>query len=70
MQYRSNYDLYSIWTAQQLNHIIGISTRDSNDVSDVMRVREELRRMGFTEKLPYKTEAARAAGEKTNKFFC
>src|SRR2546425_12674646 len=37
------------------HRVICVYTYDSEDEDDVMRVREELRRLGFTDKIPYKT---------------
>lgn len=35
---------------------------DSDDVADVMRIREELPSLGFVNKIPYKTDEATHAG--------
>jgi len=35
--------------------VICVYTYDSTDTSDVMRVREELRKLGIVQKIPYKT---------------
>ena len=43
-------------------HVICVYTRDSKDEADVMRVREELRRLGFIATIPYKTDEATLAG--------
>ncbi|ODM97744.1 hypothetical protein Ocin01_08936 [Orchesella cincta] len=45
------------------NAVICVYTYDHNDENDVMRVRGALRRMGFTKKLPYKTDIATLEGE-------
>lgn len=45
------------------NHVICVYTKDHRNKQDVMRVREELRRLGFTQKLPYKTDCATRKGE-------
>lgn len=43
-------------------HVICIYTYNHEDKVDVMRTREHLRTMVFTEKLGYKTDAATCAG--------
>ena len=43
--------------------VICVYTRDYSDVSDVKRVREQLRKLGFTAKIPYKTDYATARGK-------
>jgi hypothetical protein len=43
--------------------VICVYTYDSEDRSDVMRIREELRRLGVPEKIPYKTDADTLAGK-------
>jgi len=43
--------------------VICVYTYDHEDESDVMRVREELRRLGFVSKMPYKTDEATHAGQ-------
>jgi Bles03-like protein len=47
----------------QVNKIICVYTYDSDDVEDVMRVRQELRDMGVVEKIGYKTDAMTMAGK-------
>jgi len=39
------------------NHVICVYTKNYLDVDDVKRVREGLRRVGFTKKLKYKPDA-------------
>lgn len=48
--------------ADPRQHVICVYTYDSNDYEDVMRVREELRKIGITQPLGYKTDADTAAG--------
>jgi hypothetical protein len=43
-------------------HVICVHTQDADDREDVLRVREELRRLGFTAKISYKTDAATLEG--------
>lgn len=57
--------------------LICVYTYDWTDEADVMRVREELRNLGFTWRLPYKTDEDtynniyRATGHKhISKYFC
>ena len=59
------------------SHVICIYTHDSDDVADVMRVREELRSLGFVNKIPYKTDEATHAGryvvrgnKRVSKYYC
>lgn len=52
---------YAMFTANAA-HVICIYTYDHTNEIDVLRVREELRTMGFTEELGYKTNAATNAG--------
>jgi hypothetical protein len=42
--------------------VICVYTYDAADLDDVRRVRDELRRLGVTWKIPYKTDAATDAG--------
>ena len=42
--------------------VICVYTPDSFDVQDVMRVRSRLRALGFTRKIPYKTDIATHQG--------
>lgn len=42
--------------------VICVYTYDADDEEDVTRVREELRRLGYTRKIPYKTDDATLAG--------
>ena len=37
-------------------HVVCVYTYDWTDESDVRRIREELRKLGFTNKLPYKSD--------------
>jgi len=39
-----------------------VYTYNFEDEEDVMRVREELRRLGFTSKIPYKTDEETRSG--------
>ena len=43
-------------------HVICVYTDDANDRDDVLRVREELRLLGFTAKLPYKADRVTLEG--------
>jgi hypothetical protein len=43
--------------------VVCVYTYDSDDVGDVMRVRDELRRLGVTEKIGYKTDEMTMAGK-------
>lgn len=43
-------------------HVICVYTYDADDVEDVRRVRDELRGLGFTQKIAYKSDAATHAG--------
>jgi histidyl-tRNA synthetase len=40
------------------NTVICVYTYDHDDRKDVMRIRDELRKMGFTSKIPYKADKA------------
>lgn len=44
------------------NKVICVYTYDWKDEEDVMRVREELRELGFSQKIPYKTDKATLEG--------
>jgi hypothetical protein len=46
--------------------VICVYTYDSEDEDDVMRVRGELRRLGFVNKIPYKTDDATLSGKYRN----
>lgn len=57
--------------------VICVYTYDHEDEKDVMRVREELRRLGFDNKIPYKTDEATRAGKyqvkgdsRISKYYC
>jgi len=43
-------------------YVICIYTYDSDDIDDVRRVREKLRDLGITHKIPYKTDNATMEG--------
>lgn len=43
-------------------HVICVYTENANDEADVMRVREQLRNLGFTGKIAYKTDLATHQG--------
>jgi hypothetical protein len=43
-------------------HVICVYTPDANDREDVMRVRAELRALGFAARIPYKTDQATMEG--------
>jgi len=49
----------------QRSKVICVYTYDWKDEADVKRVREELRRLGITRKIPYKTDADTMAGRYT-----
>lgn len=42
--------------------VMCVYTYDHEDEEDVMRVRNELRKLGFTKKIPYKTDEATVQG--------
>jgi len=44
-------------------HVICVYTYDSEDVEDVMRIRQRLRELGITNKIPYKTDRATMNGK-------
>jgi len=57
--------------------VVCIYTCDHEDEEDVMRVREELRRLGFKDKIPYKTDEATISGKyqvrgdrRISKYYC
>lgn len=57
--------------------VICVYTYDHEDEKDVMRVRGELRRLGFDNKIPYKTDEATLSGKyqvrgdsRISKYFC
>ena len=63
--------------ADSENHVICVYTYDSDDVDDVMRIRDELRKLGFVNKIPYKTDEATVAGRyrvrghrRVSKYYC
>ena len=43
--------------------VICVYTYDADDDADVTRVREELRQLGFTQRIPYKTDDATRQGQ-------
>ncbi len=49
-------------SANQRVKLICVYTFNAADLNDVRRVRQRLRELGFTKKLPYKTDAATQAG--------
>ncbi len=49
------------------NKVICVYTYDWKDESDVMRVREELKRLGFTQKIPYKSDEDTLKGKYANR---
>ena len=57
--------------------VICVYTYDHEDEDDVMRVREELRKLGFDGKIPYKTDEATLSGKyqvkgdsRISKYYC
>lgn len=44
------------------SHVICVYTNDVCDIEDVKKVREELRKLGFTESLPYKADKTTLEG--------
>ncbi len=59
------------------NFVICVYTYDHTDEADVMRVRQRLKELGYTRKLPYKTDAATYAGlyrattgGRVSKYYC
>ena len=54
-------------------HLSCIYTYDHTDENDVMRVRDKLREIGFTSKMPYKTDEATIQGKYgkgVSKYYC
>ncbi len=51
-------------TSQRVK-LICVYTYSADDLDDVRRVRQRLRELGFTKKLPYKTDATTQAGKYT-----
>lgn len=47
--------------------VICVYTYDSDDDNDVMRVRDILRKLGITQKIPYKTDKATLEGKYQNR---
>ena len=47
--------------------VICVYCQDSNDEKDVMRVRDELRRLGIEDRIPYKTDQATREGRYKNR---
>ena len=47
--------------------VICVYTYDSDDQEDVMRVRNTLRKLGITQKIPYKTDKATIEGRYQNR---
>src|SRR6478672_8821554 len=45
------------------NNVICVYTYDWADEQDVRRIREELRKLGITQKIPYKTNEATRSGQ-------
>lgn len=45
------------------NHVICVYTYDSDDYDDVSRIRSKLRTLGFTARIPYKTNKATIEGK-------
>ncbi len=54
-------------SADPSHNVICVYTYDSDDESDVMRVREELRGLGFVNEIPYKTDEATLSGTYRNR---
>jgi len=59
------------------NHVICVYTYDSDDTADVMRIRDELRNLGFVNRIPYKTDEATREGRyrvrgdrRVSKYYC
>lgn len=52
-------------TSQRIK-LICVYTYSADDLGDVRRVRQRLRELGFSRKLPYKTDAATQAGKYTS----
>ena len=63
------------WKGGDNEYVICIYTYDYKDTTDVMRIREELRELGFTKPIPYKTDADTKAkkyagcGQKIAKYY-
>lgn len=47
--------------------VICVYTYDSDDIEDVMRVRDTLRKLGIIQKIPYKTDRATLDGKYQNR---
>ena len=45
------------------NHVICVYTYDYEDKKDVIKIREQLRKIGITQKIPYKTNKATRQGK-------
>lgn len=54
--------LYNPSATDEMSKVICVYTYDWTDVEDVMRIREELRKLGITWKIPYKTDKDTMAG--------
>ena len=50
-------------TGKSKSHVICVYTVDYTDETDVRRVREKLRELGITAKIPYKTDSDTLAGK-------
>lgn len=50
-----------------IDHVICVYTYDCTDEADVKNVREKLRELGFTKKMPYKSDQATFSGRYSNK---
>jgi hypothetical protein len=50
----------------QSTRLICVYTYNSEDLEDVRRVRQRLRELGFTRKIPYKTDQATRTGKYTS----
>jgi hypothetical protein len=63
------------WKGKGNDYVIIVYTYDYKDTTDVMRIREELRELGFTKPIPYKTDADTKAkkyagcGQKIAKYY-
>ena len=49
-------------SADPTKHVICVYTYDATDIDDVMRIRQQLRKLGIVLKIPYKTDNATISG--------
>lgn len=72
---RTKCSTHKGWKGKGNDYVICVYTYDYKDTTDVMRIREELRELGFTKPMPYKTDADTKAkkyagcGQKIAKYY-